>query len=422
MKRALVLLFVLIAVCAGSAFGQKFVVVIDPGHGGRDAGAVRGKIKEKDINLSVATILGKMIEDNHPDVKVVYTRKKDVFVDLYKRAEIANKAKANLFISIHTNSTKAKTTSVSGADTYTLGLGRSSDNLEVAKRENSVILLEDNYKQRYENFDPGSPESYIIFEFMVSKYLEQSIDLATHIQNGFRNIAKRTDRGVDQAGFLVLRETAMPSVLIELGFINNPKEATYLTSAKGQRTMANAIYSGFNKYKSSFDKKQGNSTTKFYASPKTEPEIVENEDIPVEKYVEKREPARTKPKTTQSKPRPVPVKAKVTQEVKATPEPKAVKQTAVKPQAGTTTKPGSSVANNVIEYRIQILTNPRELPKNSEKLKGLSPVSYYIDGNTYKYTYGSTTNYDEALRLQRQARTKFKDAFMVKFKNGKRVK
>ncbi len=212
----------------GSTFGynsDKFVVVIDPpGHGGKDGGAVRGIYKEKDINLAVALILGDLIEENLKDVKVVYTRKKDVFIDLDKRAQIANKAKANLFISIHTNSTAAKSTTASGADTYILGLTRSAENLEVAKRENSVILLEDDYSTKYEGFDPNSTESYIIFEFMTNKYMEQSLKFATHIQKDFKNVAKRTDRGVRQAGFLVLRKSSMPSVLIELGLsITRPK-------------------------------------------------------------------------------------------------------------------------------------------------------------------------------------------------------
>lgn len=222
MKRILSLVFFLAAFCCMTfAVDSKFIVVIDPGHGGRDAGAVRGSHREKDINLGVALALGQLIEKNYNDVKVVYTRKTDVFVALDRRAEIANKAKANLFISIHTNSTAARTTNAIGADTYILGLARSEENLAVAKRENSVILLEDDYTTTYEGFDPNSPESYIIFEFMSNKFMEQSLELANYIQKDFKDIAKRNDRGVRQAGFLVLRKTSMPSILIELGFINN---------------------------------------------------------------------------------------------------------------------------------------------------------------------------------------------------------
>ena len=241
---------------AAKATESKFVVVIDAGHGGRDGGAVRGSYKEKDINLGVALTLGKMIEENFKDVKVVYTRKSDVFVDLNKRTQTANKAKANLFISIHTNSTAAKSTSVSGCDTYILGLARSEENLAVAKRENSVILLEDDYSTKYQGFDPKSTESYIIFEFMSNKYMEQSLRFADFVQKDFKGVAKRSDRGVRQAGFLVLRQTSMPSVLIELGFINNPSEAKFLSSRLGQRTMATAIYSGFKSYKRYYDKRQ----------------------------------------------------------------------------------------------------------------------------------------------------------------------
>ena len=194
---------------------KTFTVVIDAGHGGKDPGARGSSINEKAINLAVALKLGSLISEKHNDVKVIYTRKTDVFIELDERANIANRNKADLFISIHTNAVK-RGSAVSGTETYTLGLARTDENLEVAMRENSAILLEDNYLQKYEGFDPTSSESYIIFEFMQNKHMEQSISLASEVQKCFTS-AKRNNRGVRQAGFLVLRKTSMPSILVELG-------------------------------------------------------------------------------------------------------------------------------------------------------------------------------------------------------------
>ena len=209
--------------CSISIEAKDFVVVIDAGHGGHDPGALGKFSKEKTINLNVALKLGKQIKRNCPDVKVVYTRERDVFIPLGRRADIANNAKADLFISIHTNSVAGSKTA-KGASTWTLGLAKSDANLEVAKRENSVILYESDYKTRYAGFNPNSAESYIIFEFMQDKYMSQSVHLASLVQKEFRHTCKRADRGVHQAGFLVLKASAMPSILVELGFISNPED------------------------------------------------------------------------------------------------------------------------------------------------------------------------------------------------------
>ncbi|NDV94092.1 N-acetylmuramoyl-L-alanine amidase [Dysgonomonas sp. 521] len=396
MKRILsFFLFLLIACCTVYSVNSKFVVVIDAGHGGKDTGATRGIYKEKNINLSVALALGQLIEKNYKDVKVVYTRKTDVFIDLDRRADIANMAKANLFISIHTNSTAAKRTAVSGADTYILGLARSEENLEVAKRENSVILLEDNYTTKYEGFDPNSPESSIIFEFMTNKFMEQSLHFASFVQADFQSVANRADRGVRQAGFLVLRKTSAPSVLIELGFINNQSEASFLSSKAGQQSMASAIYSGFKKYKRDFDKKQG----KLVVEPKDKDEFSYD--------------------TSDNK------KPDVKEAVAATVEVPVVPAKAVKSESKTdksNPESNSKSTGNQIEYRVQFLISPKKLPANSSAFKGLSPVTYYKEGNSYKYTYGSATDMNEIVKIQRQVRAKFKDAFILKFKNGERVK
>ncbi len=230
------------------------VVVIDPGHGGKDYGASTKGAREKDIVLDVALKLGSYINQNFPDVKVIYTRKNDTFIPLYKRAQIANKNNADLFISIHANSV-GTSSKVAGTETFVLGNHRSEDNLEIAKKENSVILLEDNYTTRYEGFDPNSSESYIMFEMIQDEYFEQSLDFAAEVQDQFKNRVKRIDRGVKQAGFLVLRETTMPSVLVELGFISNPAEKNYLVSEQGKTYLASAIYRSFKQYKEKIELK-----------------------------------------------------------------------------------------------------------------------------------------------------------------------
>ena len=227
---------------------KAFTLVLDAGHGGKDPGALgRGKGREKNINLAVALAVGKLVEQNLKDVKVVYTRKTDVFVELNERAAIANRAKADLFVSIHTNALPGKAQG-RGSETYTLGMHRAADNLAVAQRENAAIMLEQDYQSRYEGFDPKSSESYIIFEFMQDKNMEKSVRLANLVQRQFR-AAGRPDKGVHQAGFLVLRATSMPSCLIELGYVTTASEETYLTSERGVSELANAIYQAIKKYK-----------------------------------------------------------------------------------------------------------------------------------------------------------------------------
>ncbi len=247
----IVWLALLLLVCGAVLVDAKptFTLVLDAGHGGKDPGALGKRGKEKNINLAVALAVGRLVEENLSDVKVVYTRKNDVFIELDERAAIANRAKADLFISIHTNSLAgARPKQIAGAETYTLGMHRAADNLAVAKRENSVISLEKDYQTRYEGFDPKSAESYIIFEFMQDRNMEKSVKMAQLVQQQFRG-AGRPDKGVHQAGFLVLRATSMPSCLIELGYISTASEETYLTSDHGVTQMAGAIYRAIKKYK-----------------------------------------------------------------------------------------------------------------------------------------------------------------------------
>lgn len=246
-------LFVLSARADGDPKNKVEVVVLDAGHGGKDPGALGKYSREKDITLSITLKVGQYIEENFEDVTVIYTRNKDVFIPLHERANIANKNKADLFISVHANSSKSSR--VYGTETFAMGDHRSDQNLEVAMKENSVITLEQDYTIHYEGFDPTSAESYIIFTLMQNIYLEQSLTFASFVQEQFKDRAKRTDRGVKQDIFLVLWKTTMPSVLIETGFISNLTEEKYLMSEQGQVYLASAIYRAFKDYKLDIESK-----------------------------------------------------------------------------------------------------------------------------------------------------------------------
>ena len=374
-----------------SVWAKDFVVVIDAGHGGHDPGAI-GKIsKEKNINLKVALKLGNLIKQNCNDVKVVYTRSKEVFIPLDRRAEIANNAKADLFISIHTNAL-ANNRTAKGASTWTLGLAKSDANLEVAKRENSVILYEDDYKTRYAGFNPNSAESYIIFEFMQDKYMEQSVHLASLVQKQFRHHCKRVDRGVHQAGFLVLKASAMPSILVELGFISTPEEERYLNTEEGSSTLAKGIYRAFLSYKREHEiRLTGSSRT---ALPNDD-EVTDTEVAQIDST-----------ESENKKPQNIPRTDKLVTEAK-TQRPIVVE---------------STTNDSEITFKIQILTSSRPLSKNDKRLKGLKDVDYYKENGLYKYTYGASSDYNKVLRTRRNTVTPlFKDAFIIAFRNGEKM-
>ena len=374
-----------------SVWAKDFVVVIDAGHGGHDPGAI-GKIsKEKNINLKVALKLGNLIKQNCNDVKVVYTRSKDVFIPLDRRAEIANNAKADLFISIHTNAL-ANNRTAKGASTWTLGLAKSDANLEVSKRENSVILYEDDYKTRYAGFNPNSAESYIIFEFMQDKYMEQSVHLASLVQKQFRHHCKRVDRGVHQAGFLVLKASAMPSILVELGFISTPEEERYLNTEEGSSTLAKGIYRAFLSYKREHEiRLTGSSRT---ALPNDD-EVTDTEVAQIDST-----------ESENKKPQNIPRTDKLVTEAK-TQRPIVVE---------------STTNDSEITFKIQILTSSRPLSKNDKRLKGLKDVDYYKENGLYKYTYGASSDYNKVLRTRRNTVTPlFKDAFIIAFRNGEKM-
>lgn len=365
-----------------------FTVVLDAGHGGHDAGAVGSFSKEKNINLRYTLLVGDMIKKNIPDAKVIYTRDKDVFVDLNERARIANRNKADLFVSIHTNS--SKNSSANGMETFTLGVSRSKENMEVAMLENSVITLEEDYQTKYEGFDPNSVDSYIMFEFMKDQYTDRSITCADFIQTRMINASQRNDRGVRQAGFLVLRATAMPSVLVELGFISNKEEEKYLNNNENQVKLATAIFNGIKEYKHELDKKSGGA--------KSEKLGVRSEEL----------------------------KAEVTEPVEVT-QPK--KDLEVKEEnKGELTKekgeitPNSSLltSNSDYEFYIQYLVSKNNYSADNAVFKGHAPTKVLNENNLYKYLIGPF-DVNTVFNKRNEITKNFPDAFIVAYKEGKKV-
>lgn len=388
---ALMCMFVMTSLAAN----KRFTLVIDPGHGGHDAGALGAISKEKNINLAVALRFGKYVEQNLPEVRVIYTRTKDVFIPLNERANIANRANADLFISVHTNALPAGKIA-RGFETYTLGMHRAKDNLDVAMRENSVISMEKDYQQRYQGFDPRSSESYIIFEFIQGKNMERSVDLARMIQRGVCDGANRPDKGVHQAGFLVLRETSMPGCLIELGFITTPDEERLLNNDSRVDDIARGIYEAFAKYKNKYDR----SVSVPYRAK-------DSEDVNLPKIVPDQEPA---PKTR------VVTRGKQPKREEATPEqPKReVKKTETKKEVKKT-----EVADAPV-FKLQIFVGSRNLRKGDAHFKGETDYDSFQEGNLVKYTLGASTNYNEIYRLRKEKLDKFPEAFIIAFKNGQK--
>jgi N-acetylmuramoyl-L-alanine amidase len=366
MKPLLKLVIALLLVtllCPAYSLAQRksYTIVIDAGHGGHDAGACAYGRKEKDINLAVALLTRQYIEQLHPEIKVYMTRSTDEFIGLRQRANFANKKKANLFISIHTNSAKNK--SASGTETYVLGLRRANDNLEISKRENQVILLEKNYKETYEGFDPNSTESYIIFEFMQNAHLNTSIEVASEVQRSFVKL-RRGNRSVRQDAFLVLRETSMPSLLIELGFITNEAESEYLASQSGQQELAQGIAEGFSRYykkqiRSSLQQKQ--STTNESSSQETQ-------------------------------------------------------------EPDNRSKPSTDMADPKEYYRIQIASSQQKLETNDSYFRNLTDVQREQRGKLYFYTTEQYTTLGEARKAQKRLAERFPGCYIVRYRNGSRDK
>ncbi len=414
-RRALIVALVTLSATLAS-MARDFTLVIDPGHGGKDYGAIGLITNEKTINLNVARKLGQLIADNYNDVKIVYTRQTDRFISLKDRADIANKAGGDLFISIHVNSVDSKSknrATVQGTSVYTLGLHRSAANLEVAKRENSVITLEHDYSTTYQGFDPNSSESYIMFELSQNKHMEQSVSFAKEVENEMVSQAGRTAKGVRQAGFWVLWATSMPSVLIELDFICNPEQEKYLDSPKGQDELATSIYNAFRRYKTSFDHSMGSSAGQWQPSAgygKNEPRRDDNQVKPDKQAKEKDKKDKKEKKGKNGKD-----KNQSDKEPQPQPQPQTPK---TEPQQRPANEDSRQTA---IVYRVQFLTSGKRLEKGSRLFKGLYPVWSYRDGGLWKYTYGEAANTQEAEKTLKKIKAKFPDAFIISTRGNQRL-
>ncbi len=366
-------------------------VVIDAGHGGKDSGAVGKNSLEKDIVLKIALKLGHYIEDNIPDVKVIYTRTTDVFVPLSERADIANRNKADLFISIHCNGNESSR--AYGTETFAMGLHKTQGNLEVAMKENAAILLEEDYSAKYEGFEPNSSESYIIFSLTQDTYLEQSLEYASFVQGEFENRARRKNRGVKQAGFIVLWKTSMPSVLVEAGFITNPTEEKYLMSEQGQDYLASAIYRAFKSYKNTIEKKSS-----FVAA-------IDNNNI----------------SSTPAK------EANMESGVEKPDTNKEIHSEDGIPQRNDKTKQDEGNTEEInnypieVKYAIQIASSSKPIPLNSDYFKGLQNIREYSYSKGYKYTIGQSEDYNGIVSIRNYIEDYFPDAFIVAVKNNKEI-
>jgi len=361
-SRFILLFFGLLFISSTSFYAQtksKFKVVLDAGHGGKDPGAIYYGVKEKDIALDVTLRVGKILESN-PEVKVIYTRKTDVFIELIDRPKIANKEDADLFISIHCNG--AKNIQAYGTETFVMGLSRSAANLEVAKKENSVILLESNYQEKYNGFDPNKPESLIGMKLLQEEYLNQSIDLASKIETNFVSSNKRYSRGVKQAPLWVLDASYMPGVLIELGFLSNKAENNYLSSENGKNEMAQAIAKAIVNYKREL---QG-----LAAETNSSTEEPQKYNVPV---IE-------------------------------------------------TNNSNQVNSSKGIVFKVQISASGTKLEPLPKNFKGLSPISREQDGKLYKYLYGEETDYEQIKKLLEEAKKKgFTSAYLVAYKEGVKI-
>ena len=335
-----------------------FTVVIDPGHGGDDPGAIGRIAREKTLNLNAALQLGEMIKEAYPEVDVIFTRKTDVFIPLRTRADIANKNKADLFISIHANASDNR--NASGAETFVLGTDRMEDNLDIAMRENAVIKLESDYQSSYEGFDPNSIDSYIMFDLLQSDYMNQSLQFATMVQKQFVDSLKRGDRGVRQAAFLVLLRTACPSVLVEMGFISNRDEERFLASEEGRLGITRSIFRAF---------------SQFYRPGKAIPALSSDTIV-----------------------------------LPATPEQPLIAQ----PKPAKPAKPS-------ITYKVQIFSIRSLIKKGDPTFKGLKECTYKKDGVWYKYMYGECKTYEEAKKLQQTVKKKFPDCVVVAFQGDEQI-
>lgn len=385
-KNYFIILFLLLSIVGNSQNSYKIrTIVIDPGHGGKDPGAVTKNCYEKNIVLPISLKVGNYIEKNCKDVNVIYTRDTDTFIGLYERSQIANRNDADLFISIHANSNESS--KPYGTSTYVMGVNRSQANLAVAKRENSVISHEKNYESKYLGINQNSPEGEIIMSLMQNTFYEQSIYFAMKVEGQFKTTGKRRSLGVKQAPFLVLWTTTMPSVLIEIGFISNPTEEKYLMSKKGQENIAKSIYKAFKEYKNEIEGKS-------YVVP----EIFIDDSEFVEEppnYVEVFENQLNDSEYKAWKP--------VVQEIKDEPQ------------------NFIEVHKDELIFRVQISSSVKKLPKNSTVFKGLKNVDEIFYDGVYKYNIGATDNLEKITKIHSEVQKTIPEAFIVAYKNGKRI-
>ncbi len=349
---------------------KSFTVVIDAGHGGKDPGAVGKKSYEKNIALAVAKKVGMYIESSMPEVNVIYTRKTDVFVDLYVRADIANKANADLFMSIHVDGFGSS--NAWGTSTYVMGATKNQSNLALVMKENKVIELEEDYQEKYEGFDPNDPASYIKFSLMQSAYQNQSLDFASRVQDEFRERAKRRDRGVHPGPLVVLSRTTMPSVLIETGFITNQNEENFLNTEYGQDLVASSIYRAFRNYHEDTEKRTATST-QVYAQDVVSSVVDKPTEIVAKELAESTEP------------------------------------------------PVSSTTNQSVEFRVQVLASKTRIPQGSAVFRGQSDLIEIREGEYYKYLSKPTGNFEDCQKLRSLLAKSFSGAFIVAFQNGNKI-
>lgn len=429
-KVLLALLFIIAFASAVTAANRKFTLCIDAGHGGKDTGAPGSISVEKNINLNVALAFGRYVERNCPDVSVVYTRRTDVFIPLYERAEIANRKKADLFVSVHTNALKGNHT-MRGFETYTLGDGTShakSTNLDVAKRENSVILLEKDYQQHYVGFDPNSPESNIMFEFIQDKNLTRSIELAKMMQKHVCSAANRPNKGVHQQNLAVLRLTSMPACLIELGYISTPDEEQMLNNQQQVDNIARGIYNAFVEYKNKYDTGM---TVPYKPMSDPMPEQpaqtrADNNDESADTYGQTTDNTPDDNGKTRNTRQTKDSQTTTGQQPDYMPEMRKRKPQQAKRPSPVEKQP--SPVNNKQDadqsrpvFKIQVLVSRQRLKKGDHNFKGLEGCQPYEENGMVKYTYGASNNYNEIYRLRKEILDRFPGAFIIAFKNGEKM-
>lgn len=424
-KRILFILLLGVGLAATAiAADRKFTLVIDAGHGGKDPGTIGKYSKEKTIALNVALAFGRYVERNCPDVKVIYTRKTDVFIPLKERAAIANRNKADLFVSVHVNSVQSRKP-VTGLETYTMGMRRSDEKLSAAMRENEVILIESNYKQNYSGYDPRSPESMIMFEFINEKNMAESVEMAQLIQRNVCSTAGRPNKGVKQDVFLVLRETSMPACLVEVGYISTPSEERYLNDKNNIDAMGRGLYQALVAYK---NKRVGGKAVqqpkpKAHASvpqqpqaqpePKAEPKP-EPQPEPKPKAEAKPEPKKAAKSEPQPEPTPL---AQLPDTARADSLPA---QPALAQQPVQAAPPAAESAGEPV-FKVQLFISPRRLAKNARQFKGRTDIDSYEEDGMIKYTVGASTNYNEIYRLRKEVLEQFPQAFIIAFRDGQKM-